>query len=176
MKKASILIAQICAVLIAVLVFIALAKDKGMIDAQAPQVSTTGLCHPEIAIAETAAVSPAAPECLYDEADVTALAQMLWGEARGCSTDNQMKCVWCVLNRVDDNRFPDTIIEVVSQPGQFYGYSPQYPATDELKAVALDVLTRWSMEKQGATVTRELSPEYVFFTGDGNQNHFRTVY
>ena len=118
----------------------------------------------------------AEPEMYFTEDDVVAMAKMLWGEARGCSVDNQMQCVWCVLNRVDDPRFPSTITEVVSQPNQFHGYSPNFPVTDELYAVALDVLTRWSMEKQGVAVERELPPEYVFFTGDGIQNNFRDTY
>lgn len=118
----------------------------------------------------------AEPEMYFTEDDVIAVAKMLWGEARGCTRDNQAMAVWCVLNRVDDPRFPDTITGVVAQPSQFYGYSPSFPVTDELYAVALDVLTRWSMEKQGVTVERELPPEYVFFTGDGIQNHFRAVY
>ena len=118
----------------------------------------------------------AEPELYFTEDDVIAVAKMLWGEARGCELDNQQKAVWCVLNRVDDSRFPDTILGVLSQPSQFHGYSPDFPVWDELKEVALDVLTRWSLEKQGVTVERELPPEYVFFTGDGIQNHFRAVY
>ena len=121
---------------------------------------------------------PAEPEyeMYFSEDDVVAMAKMLWGEARGCTLDNQQKAVWCVLNRVDDPRFPDTILGVLSQPSQFHGYSPDFPVWDELKEVALDVLTRWSLEKQGVTVERELPSEYVFFTGDSIQNHFRAVY
>ena len=115
-------------------------------------------------------------EMFFTEDDVVAMAKMLWGEARGCTLDNQQKAVWCVLNRVDDPRFPDTIQGVLSQPSQFHGYSPDFPVWDELKEVARDVLTRWSLEKQGVTVERELPPEYVFFTGDGVQNHFRAAY
>ena len=115
-------------------------------------------------------------EMYFSEDDVIAVAKMLWGEARGCALDNQQKAVWCVLNRVDDSRFPDTIQGVLSQPSQFHGYSPDFPVWDELYAVALDVLTRWNAEKNGVTVERELPPEYVFFTGDGIQNNFRAVY
>ena len=115
-------------------------------------------------------------EMYFTDADVVAMAKMLWGEARGCTRDNQAMAVWCVLNRVDDPRFPDTIQGVLSQPSQFHGYSPDFPVWDELKEVARDVLTRWSLEKQGVTVERELPPEYVFFTGDGVQNHFRAAY
>ena len=112
----------------------------------------------------------------FDEEDVIACARMLWGEARGCDLENQMGCVWIVCNRVDDPRFPDTIKAVIQQPGQFHGYSTSFPATDELKEVARDVLTRWSLEKQGVEVDRELSSDYLFFHGDGVKNHFRKEY
>ena len=170
MNKYTIIIAQVCAVLLALIVMILLALDSSEADADGvpPEVDTNGLCVVEVKEPEY--------EMYFTEADVTALARMLYGEARGCTVDNQRKCVWCVLNRVDDARFPDTIIGVVSQSGQFYGYSPYFPVWDELRAVALDVLTRWSMEKQGADVARELEKNAVFFTGDGIQNWFRSVY
>ena len=115
-------------------------------------------------------------EMYFTDADVTACAKMLWGEARGCTREGQAKCIWVVCNRVDDARFPNTITGVVSQPSQFHGYDPSYPVTDELYAVALDVLTRWSLEKQGVAVERELPSTYLWFTGDGVQNWFRKVY
>ena len=118
----------------------------------------------------------AEPEMYFTEDDVVAMAKMLWGEARGCALDNQQKAVWCVLNRVDDSRFPDTIQGVLSQPSQFHGYSPDFPVWDELYAVALDVLTRWSLEKQGVTVERELPNTYLWFTGYNGSNHFREEY
>lgn len=172
MNKYTIFIAQVCAVLLALIMLILLAIDGGVIEADAdgvpPDVDTNGLCVVEVKEPEY--------EMYFTEADVIALARMLYGEARGCTVDNQAKCVWCVLNRVDDPRFPDTIIGVVSQPGQFYGYSPYFPVRDNLYAVALDVLTRWSMEKQGADVVRELPDTYYWFTGDGSTNWFREVY
>lgn len=119
-----------------------------------------------------------APEYVmyFDEEDVIACARMLWGEARGCSLENQIGCVWIVCNRVDDPRFPDTIKAVIQQSRQFHGYSTSFPATDELKDVARDVLTRWSLEKQGVEVERELSSDYLYFHGDGGKNHFRKEY
>lgn len=172
MNKYTIIIAQVCAILLALIVMILLALDKWGIDAAAdgvpPEVDANGLCIIEVEEPEY--------KMYFTEADVIALAQMLYGEARGCTVDNQMKCVWCVLNRVDDARFPDTIIGAVSQPGQFYGYSPNFPVWDNLYAVALDVLTRWSVEKQGAQVARELGSAYLWFTGDGQKYVFRAVY
>ena len=115
-------------------------------------------------------------EMYFSEDDVIAVAKMLWGEARGCTRDNQAMAVWCVLNRVDDSRFPDTILGVLSQPSQFHGYSPNFPVWDELYAVALDVLMRWNAEKNGVTVERELPNTYLWFTGYNGSNHFREEY
>ena len=112
----------------------------------------------------------------FTEDDVAAVAKMLWGEARGCTQDNQIKCAWIVCNRVDDERFPDTIQGVLEQPNQFHGYDPTYPVTDELYNVAFDVLTRWSYEKQGIPVRRELSQSFLWFTGNGRANIFREAY
>ena len=172
MNKYTIIIAQVCAILLALIVMILLALDKGGSKADAdgvpPEVDTNGLCVVEVAEPEY--------EMYFTEADVVAVAKMLWGEARGCALDNQQKAVWCVLNRVDDSRFPDTIQGVLSQPSQFHGYSPDFPVWEELRAVALDVLTRWSMEKQGADVARELPDTYCWFTGFNGSNHFREAF
>lgn len=170
-KNFYIAITFLCAALIAFLILIACALTDKPEEPQAitPEVNAEGLC-------SVTAVRAPEYEMYFTEADVTALARMLYGEARGCTVDNQMKCVWVVLNRVDDARFPDSIIGAVSAPGQFYGYSPNFPVWNNLYAVALDVLTRWSMEKQGAQVQRELPSGYLWFTGDGETNHFREDY
>ena len=107
-------------------------------------------------------------------AEVEALAKMLYGEARGIPSDTEKAaCVWCVLNRVDDPRFPDTVLEVLEAPYQFSGYSADYPVLPELEALAADVLTRYHAERDGEeNVGRVLPLEYCFFTGDGKHNHF----
>lgn len=109
-----------------------------------------------------------------EAAEVEALARMLYGEARGIPSDmEKAACVWCVLNRVDDPRFPNTVLEVLEAPYQFAGYSPNFPVLPELEALAVDVLTRYHKEKQGKTdAGRVLPAEYVYFTGDGRNNHF----
>ena len=90
------------------------------------------------------------PAYIPDAAEVEALAKMLYGEARGVVSDTEKAaCVWCVLNRVDDPRFPDTVLEVVAAPYQFAGYSADYPVLPELERIAADVLTRYHEEKSG---------------------------
>lgn len=114
------------------------------------------------------------PAYIPDAAEVEALAKMLYGEARGVASDTEKAaCVWCVLNRVDDPRFPDTVLEVVAAPYQFAGYSADYPVLPELEWIAADVLTRYHEEKSGGdNVGRVLPAEYCFFTGDGERNYF----
>ena len=136
-----------------------------------PEVNTEGLCWVKVVAAEEPEY-----ELYYTPEDAEIIAKAVWGEARGCSPEGQAKVVWVILNRVDDSRFPNTIQGVVTQPCQFYGYSPNHPVTPEILAVVNDVLNRWNTERNGIAVTRELSPEYVFFTGDGTVNCFREVF
>ena len=142
----------------------------------APAVPAEETAEPEQSEAPEQTESPVYYEMYFTEDDVAEVAKMLWGEARGCTRDNQIKCAWIVCNRVDDERFPDTIQGVLEQPSQFHGYDPSYPVTDELYSIAFDVLTRWSYEKQGIPVRRELLQSFLWFTGNGAENIFREVY
>ena len=165
-KRLSIIITIVCAVLMAIAtVYATVTAAKSVPEGVPPEVNTEGLC-----------VHEPVYKMYYTDADVVAIAKMLYGESRGCSVNNQQKAVWCVLNRVDDERYPDSIIEVLSQSGQFHGYSPNHPVWDELTAVAEDVLTRWSLEKQGVAVNRELPKSFLYFTGTGRENIFREAY
>lgn len=78
--------------------------------------------------APTAATpTPTPAPYIPDEAEVEMLARLIWGEARGIPSDmHKAAVVWCVLNRVDAEGWPDTVAEVVTQPHQFAGYSPDY--------------------------------------------------
>ena len=113
----------------------------------------------------------------YSESDVELIAKTVWQEARGIERKaEQAAVVWCILNRVDDDRWGDSIAEVVTAPHQF-AYDAGAPVTDELRRLAEDVLERWKREKEGETeVGRVLPAGYVFFDGDGSHNHFRREY
>lgn len=119
--------------------------------------------------------APVLPE--PDPNDMTRLAQTLWGECRGIPSDTRKAAVvWCVLNRVDDPRWPDTISDVCVH-SQFNGYNPNNPVDPSLYDLAVDVWQRWQREKGGeVNVGRVLPKEYVFFLGDGKENHFTTEY
>ena len=130
------------------------------------------------AAAKPKATTPAPLEEVHqpNAAEVEALAKLIYGEAGIVpSTTEQAAVVWCVLNRVDDPRFPDTVLEVIEAPYQFSGYDPEYPVKEEFALLAADVLTRYRAERDGEeNVGRVLPAEYCFFTGDGRRNHFTT--
>lgn len=115
------------------------------------------------------------PQPWTDEETIV-LAKMLWGEARGVSSDaEKAACVWCVLNRVDHG-YGD-IITVVTTPEQFVGYNAKNPTDDDLITLCIDVLSRWYAEKDGQVeVGRVLPADYLWFSGDGERNHFRNAY
>lgn len=121
-------------------------------------------------------ISQTPPPSPWSEEEAVALAQMLWGEARGVLSDTEKAaCVWCVLNRCDT--YGKSIIEVVSAPYQFIGYSPDNPVDEDLKALCEDVLERYFNEQAGKTdVGRVLPPDYLYFSGDGKRNYFRNEY
>lgn len=125
-------------------------------------------------VPDTVPVSQTAEPYTPDTGEVELLARLIWGEARGCSRAEQEAVCWCVLNRVDDTSgyYPDTVTAVVLQPGQFLGYSEGNPLEETLMDVARDVLTDYA----SGGADRVLPEGYLFFTGDGTTNTFRTTY
>lgn len=111
-----------------------------------------------------------------DAEDVEAIARTLYGECRGAETVAEQEAVaWVILNRLDAG-YADTVLGVVSAPGQFAGYDPAHPLWPELVEVAERVLTLHHREQRGGCVDRVLGPEYLWFSGDGTRNWFRDSY
>lgn len=120
---------------------------------------------------ETAEKAPA------ENSDARLLAKMVWGEARGCSPEEQRLVVWTVLQRVDaGGAFAgyDTIEAVITAPGQFVGYDEKHPIDTDIYSLCLEVLSDW---QHGAEPpTHEIyapTVPYYFFEGDGRHNWFR---
>ena len=113
----------------------------------------------------------------YTRSDAEMLARTVWGEARGCDTTQQAAVVWCILNRVGDARFPNSIQGVVTQSCQFSGYQPGNPVDPEILGLVYDVLARWSIEPECVgDVGRVLPADYLYFSGTGSENVFRRNY
>ena len=131
-----------------------------------------------ILVVATTICSPAMATGTERDTEAEILAKILYRECRGVpSKTRQAAVAWCVLNRVDNENYPDTVYEVATQKHQF-AWVPKTPVTDELYALAQDVLLRWKLEKIGVgEVGRVLPAEYIFFAGrkDG-ENYFRDAY
>ena len=113
-------------------------------------------------------------EQLFAAEDAEKLAKMVWGEARGCSPEEQLLVVWTVLQRVDAGGWGGDICEVVQARGQFAGYSPEHPVCPDIYELVCTALTDW---RQGADPPTHAifapSLPYYFFQGDGSHNWFR---
>lgn len=111
----------------------------------------------------------------YQDSDIIMLAKLMYRECGGVPSDTEKACVvWTVLNRVDESG--ETISEVITAANQF-AYCANSPVNDDLYQLAEDVLTRWNNEKNGEeNVGRVLPHDYLWFSGDGEHNHFRNAY
>lgn len=78
--------------------------------------------------------------------DVTLLAKAVHGEARGEPYIGKVAVAACILNRVDDPKFPNSIAGVVYQPGAFTAVADgqiNLVAGEESIKAARDALNGW---------------------------------
>lgn len=120
--------------------------------------------------------APALPEREHSAEeieDIEALAKMLYGEARSVeSTTEQAACVWVVLNRVDDDRWPDDVVDVLSQPLQFGGYRVYFPVEEWAYDLAADVYDRWTDGREtGQDPGRVIPADYYYWRGEKGCKH-----
>lgn len=104
-----------------------------------------------------------------DPEDVAYISRTIWGECRGCCDEEQRAQAWCILNRVDDPRFPDTIKTVVTAPNQFQGYSPNNPV-EPFRELAREILILWH------DGYREIPTDMCWCSGDGMHQTFRSTW
>lgn len=109
----------------------------------------------------------------FTNEEIDHIAKTVWGEARGLSKTHQAGVVWTILNRVDDGKFGEGVIGVITAPHQFAGYRSGNPVDPEIRELVVDVLDRYSQEKAGIkNVGRVLPKEYLYFRGNGKINVF----
>lgn len=114
----------------------------------------------------------------YTEEEVVMMAKLLYQECRGVPSDTEKACVaWTVCNRVDSESFPGSTVEEVMTERNQFAYDCDAPVWDGLYDLAMDVLSRWSAERNGElAVGRVLPKDYTYYTGDGTHNYFRNGY
>lgn len=144
-------------------------------------VITTSTAIKEPAPAETQPTATPEP-CPITDDEILMLAKVITKEAEVVYWDGDQYGVtylarqaavgWCGLNRLDAG-FAETLEEVLSAPYQFE-YHEDTEVADDMLLLANDIVQRWWAEKQGASdVGRTLPADYLFFYGDGRENHFR---
>lgn len=108
----------------------------------------------------------------YSEDDVWYLSRVIQAEAGYCQKEMMEGVGSVVLNRRDDERFPDTIREVIEQPGQYSTLSwlsSQVP-TDEVMEITIDLL------ENGSTFPPEVVWQANFPQGQGIYKTLSTSY
>lgn len=98
------------------------------------------------------------PTPTYSEADVELLAKTVWGEARGCTAEEQRLVVWTVFQRVDADDWGDT----------------NHPIPSSIYDLCAEELIAWQSGAEPPTHERYAPTlPYYFFEGDGLHNWFR---
>ena len=105
-----------------------------------------------------------------DPEDVDLVSRTIWGETRGCPSEEQEGVGWCIVLRKRSSLFPDTIRGVVLQPNQWQGYSPNNPA-EPFREMARAILIADHNGEAGPL------PEGMFWcSGDGKHQRFRNTW
>lgn len=110
---------------------------------------------------------------LFTEGEMEMMAKVLYAEARGVGSKmEQAAVVWVILNRLDTGAWGHTIEDVVTYPNAV-AYYESTPVNSTMMNIVIGVTTTYSQEKQGLQVEgRVLPKDYLYFTGDGERNHF----
>lgn len=94
----------------------------------------------------------------YTDDDLYRMSHLIYGEAGSCSRDMMLSVGSVVLNRVADDRFPDTIADVIFDPGQYsctwdgnYDREPSAEAVEVARELlengsAIDASVVWQAE------------------------------
>lgn len=109
----------------------------------------------------------------FTDEEIDYISKTVWGEARGLSKTEQASVVWTILNRLDNGKFGDSIVEIITAPNQFAGYKASHPVNSDIRNLVVDVLERYEMERDGIKdVGRVLPKTYLYFRGTGKKNLF----
>ena len=105
---------------------------------------------------------------------VAEAALLAWGEYSGSDYAQRTAPIWCACNRADAWGLT---LEEVMHSDAFHGLLTEREAPAEWYDLARETLARWELEKMGyIDVGRTLPSEYLYFSGNGVVNVYRTEY
>ena len=100
------------------------------------------------------------------------IAKVMYGMVRPDHKDSDLRAiVWCILNRVDNNAYPDEVQAVCQQKSQWMGYSDDNPVIAKMYDIALAELKKW----HGDSV-RPMSADYVYLTWSSKEILLRDAF
>lgn len=103
-------------------------------------------------------------EPAYSEDDLYRMSHLIYGEAGNCSREMMEAVGSVVLNRVSDDRFPDTLADVIFQPGQYAcTWDGNYDLTPSEEAVEV---ARFLLE-EGSQLDSSVVWQAEFVQGEG---------
>lgn len=101
-------------------------------------------------------------------------ALMAWGEYSGTDYAQRTAPIWCACNRADAWGLP---LDEIMHSDAFHGLLTEREVPAEWYDLARETLARWELEKLGyIDVGRTLPSEYLYFSGNGTVNVYRTEY
>lgn len=100
----------------------------------------------------------------YTDEDLYILSHIISAEAGNCSEDMMLSVGSVVLNRVQDDRFPDTIEEVVFQQGQ---YSPTWNGAYYAEPTEAACEVAKTLLEEGPTIDPSVVWQAEFVQGEG---------
>lgn len=105
---------------------------------------------------------------------VAEAALLAWGEYSGSDYAQRTAPIWCACNRADAWGMT---LEDVMHSDAFHGLLTEREVPAEWYDLARETLARWELEKMGyIDVGRTLPSEYLYFSGNGAVNVYRTEY
>lgn len=108
---------------------------------------------------------------MFSDEEVQAIARTLAGECYDDKIEDKRKVVEVILNRVSNEKFGNTVLEVVSAKGQFCGYWKQSrPISESDIQIAEETLDRWYTND-----CKALS-DYLFFCAGPNRENIFSMY
>lgn len=115
---------------------------------------------------------PVVKEKPYTDEEIDLITQTLAGECYDDKLKDKRLVVEVILNRVSNERFGESVFEVVTAKSQFSGYWNQSrPVSESDIRIAEETLSEWY-----ANDCKALS-EYLFFrSGPNRENVFRSEY
>jgi len=125
---------------------------------------------PEIVeVVKTETVYVEAPRPEFDE-EAEYIARVLYG-IRSNDSEDLRKVIWVILNRVDSQLYPNSVIEVCKQPKQWVAYYDDNPVLEELYDMALTELESWRNNEH-----RPLALDFLWFDWSPSEIQFKTKF